>query len=90
MGSALNSTFRQVGTALGAPLSLTIAAPAIGQIFAAQASGKGFDGVDFSTMHHAWNMNAGIYFLAGVVMLVIFRKPTDDQMRDAGKVSFVD
>ena len=90
MGSALNSTFRQVGTALGAPLSLTIAAPAISQIFAAQASGKGFDGVDFSTIHHAWNMNAGIYFTAGVVMLVIFRKPTDDQMRDAGKVSFVD
>ena len=33
---------------------------------------------------------AGIYLFAGLIMLVLFRKPTDEQMKAAGQVSFVD
>ena len=90
MGSALNNTFRQVGTALGAPLSLSVAAPALAGVMRAAMEKKGLDKVNLSSLHHAWNMNAGIFFAAGVVMLLIFRKPTDEQMAAAGQVTFVD
>ncbi|MEY4081508.1 MAG: hypothetical protein RL430_1938 [Actinomycetota bacterium] len=38
----------------------------------------------------AWRTMAAIYLFAGLVMITLFRKPTDDQMRAAGQVSFVD
>ena len=85
MGSALNTTGRQIGTALGAALSLSIAAPALASINKAYASGGSLENADLSSMHHAWNMNGAIYFIAGVVMILIFRKPTDEQMADSAK-----
>lgn len=85
MGSALNTTGRQIGTALGAALSLAIAAPALASINKAYATGGSLANADLSTMHQAWNMNGAIYFFAGVVMIVIFRKPTDQQMADSNK-----
>lgn len=84
MGSALNNTGRQIGTALGAPLSLSIASASLGQVFVATQTGGDLSKVDLSSLHHAWYMNAGIYFAAGVVMLLIFRKPTNEQMAAAG------
>jgi hypothetical protein len=33
---------------------------------------------------------AAIYLFAGIVMIVLFRKPTEQQMTDAGQVEFVD
>jgi hypothetical protein len=83
MGSALNTTGRQIGTALGAALSLAIAAPALARIEQARASGMAVDVAAVNEMHTAWNMNAGIYFAAGIVMILIFRAPTEAQMDDA-------
>jgi hypothetical protein len=33
---------------------------------------------------------AGIYLFAGLIMLALFRKPTDEQMAAANEVEFVD
>lgn len=84
MGSALNTTWRQIGTALGAALSLSIAAPALTSINDAYANGGSLVDADLSSMHHAWNMNGAIYFIAGVVMILIFRQPSAEHMRLAG------
>ena len=91
MGSALNTTGRQIGTALGAALSLAIAAPALARIEQWRIAGSPIDGNAINEIHTAWNMNAGIYFLAGIVMIIIFRAPTESQMDDArAKVAFED
>jgi hypothetical protein len=83
MGSALNNTFRQVGTALGAALSLAIAAPALARIEAARQAGEPVLGVAKPEIHAAWTMNGAIYFVAGLAMLSIFRRPTESQLVDA-------
>lgn len=83
MGSALNNTFRQVGTALGAALSLAIAAPALTRIDVARTAGENVLEVSKAEIHGAWAMNGAIYLLAGFAMLAIFRRPTDAQMADA-------
>ena len=83
MGSALNNTFRQVGTALGAALSLAIAAPALTRIDLARTAGENVLEVSKAEIHGAWAMNGAIYLLAGFAMLAIFRRPTDAQMADA-------
>ena len=91
MGSALNTTGRQIGTALGAALSLAIAAPALARIEQWRASGSVIDGSAIDEIHTAWNMNAGIYFVAGIIMILIFRAPTEAQMDDARQaVAFED
>lgn len=83
MGSALNNTFRQVGTALGAALSLAIAAPALARIEGARRAGEPVLGIAKPEIHAAWSMNGAIYFVAGVAMLAIFRRPTESQLTDA-------
>ena len=83
MGSALNNTFRQVGTALGAALSLAIAAPALARIETARGSGVSVLDVSKAEIHGAWLMNAFIYLAAGIAMVVIFKQPTESQMSDA-------
>jgi MFS family permease len=83
MGSALNNTFRQVGTALGAALSLAIAAPALARIETARSTGASVLEVSKSEIHGAWLMNAFIYLAAGVTMVAIFKRPTESQMSDA-------
>ena len=90
MGSALNTTARQVGTALGAALSLAIAAPTLSAVGALLAGGGGadgpeawrrlVDGVELAPLLNAWYMNGAIYMLAGILMILIFRTPTDEQM----------
>jgi EmrB/QacA subfamily drug resistance transporter len=83
MGSALNNTFRQVGTALGAALSLAVAAPTLARVESARRSGSSLADVSTSELHGAWIMNAGIYLAAGLAMLAIFKRPTESQMSDA-------
>ena len=83
MGSALNNTARQIGTALGAALSLAIAAPTLGRIESARRAGTPLDLVDMKEMHVAWIMNGCVYLVAGITMITIFRKPTEAQMDDA-------
>ena len=83
MGSALNNTFRQVGTALGAALSLAIAAPALTRVEVARRSGESVLDVSKVEIHGAWLMNAFIYLAAGVAMVAIFKRPTESQMTEA-------
>ena len=83
MGSALNTTARQIGTALGAALSLAIAAPTLSRIETARRSGKSILDLDMTEIHIAWKMNAIVYLVAGITMITIFRKPTEAQMDDA-------
>lgn len=83
MGSALNNTFRQVGTALGAALSLAVAAPTLARVETARRSGAPLLDVSTSELHAAWLMNAGIYIAAGLAMIAIFKRPTESQMSDA-------
>ncbi|MEY3575335.1 MAG: hypothetical protein RLZZ88_478 [Actinomycetota bacterium] len=83
MGSALNNTFRQVGTALGAALSLAIAAPALARIEVARRAGEDVLTISKAEIHGAWTMNSAIFLSAGVAMLLIFKRPTDSQMADA-------
>lgn len=83
MGSALNNTFRQVGTALGAALSLAIAAPTLARVETARRSGASVVDISTAELHGAWLMNAFIYLAAGLAMLAIFKRPTESQMSDA-------
>lgn len=83
MGSALNNTFRQVGTALGAALSLAIAAPTLARVETVRRAGESMLNVSTRELHFAWLVNAGIYLAAGIAMIAIFRRPTDAQIADA-------
>ena len=83
MGSALNNTCRQVGTALGAALSLAVAAPTLARVEGARRDGAAVAGLSTAELHAAWYMNAAIYVAAGIAMVLIFRRPTSAQMDDA-------
>ncbi len=71
MGSALNNTARQIGAALGVALvsSMLVAATNDGHIT------TGF--------HHAWQLMSPVILLSGVTMLVLFRRPTAEQLAQA-------
>ena len=92
MGSALNTTMRQIGSALGAALagSMVISTSRIIQTAIATKTPPVFTAAAFHDYDVAWRTMAGIYLLAGIIMVVLFRKPTDEQMAAAGKVTFVD
>ena len=90
MGSALNTTARQVGSALGAALAASLAAPAMKNAIAAMMSKQPITEAMVSSYDNAWRVMAGIYLFAGLVMLTLFRKPTDEQMAAANEVTFVD
>ena len=92
MGSALNTTMRQVGSALGAALagSMVISASRILEEAARTKTPPVFTDAVYSDFYRAWRVMAVIYLFAGIVMVTLFRKPTDEQMAAAGQVSFVD
>lgn len=90
MGSALNTTARQVGSALGAALAASLAAPAMKNFVMAKMNNVPLTEAMVSSFDNAWRIMSGIYLLAGIIMLVLFRKPTDEQMAAANEVSFVD
>jgi EmrB/QacA subfamily drug resistance transporter len=90
MGSALNTTARQVGSALGAALAASLAAPAMANFVKANMTGVELTKDMLSSYYNAWRFMAAIYLLAGIIMIVLFRKPTDEQMAAANEVEFVD
>jgi EmrB/QacA subfamily drug resistance transporter len=90
MGSALNTTARQVGSALGAALAASLAAPAMKNVIAAMMNKQSVTEAMVSAYDNAWRVMSAIYLFAGLVMLALFRKPTDEQMAAANEVSFVD
>lgn len=111
MGSALNTTSRQVGSALGAALatSLTISAMGIvnnwnGQLMAAKQmlatspakAQAAFQAIvtpsrsELAGYFNAYRTMAAIYLFAGIVMITLYRKPTERQMAEANDVEFVD
>jgi MFS family permease len=90
MGSALNTTARQIGSALGAALAVSLAAPAMKNFFMAKQNNQPITEAMLSSFYNAWRIMAAIYLFAGIVMLVLFRKPTDEQMAEANEVTFVD
>lgn len=92
MGSALNTTMRQVGSALGAALagSMVVSTTRIIQTAVMTKTPPVFTEAAFHDYDMAWRTMAAIYLFAGLVMITLFRKPTDDQMKAAGQVSFVD
>jgi len=71
MGSALNNTSRQIGSALGVALVSSMLV----------SSSKSNDPT--SGFHNAWLLMSGVVFLSGVAMLTLFRRPTADQLAQA-------
>jgi EmrB/QacA subfamily drug resistance transporter len=92
MGSALNTTMRQVGSALGAALagSMVISMSNMLQEAVKTQTRPVFTEAMFADFDRAWRTMAAIYLFAGIVMITLFRKPTDEQIVAAGQVSFVD
>lgn len=90
MGSALNTTARQVGSALGAALAASLAAPAMKNFVMAKMNNVPLTEAMVSSFDNAWRIMSAIYLFAGIVMLVLFRKPTDEQMAAANEVTFVE
>jgi MFS family permease len=90
MGSALNTTARQIGSALGAALAASLAAPAMVNFAMSQKTGTELTEGMLSSFYNAWRFMAAVYLFAGIIMIVLFRKPTDEQMAAANEVEFVD
>ena len=68
MGSALNNTARQIGAALGVALVSSI-------LVSALARDKYLDG-----FHMAWRLTSLVILLSGAAMLLLYRRPTSDQL----------
>ena len=71
MGSALNNTSRQIGSALGVALVSSM-------LVSASKSNNPTSG-----FHNAWLLMSGVVFLSGVAMLTLFRRPTTEQLAQA-------
>jgi len=71
MGSALNNTARQIGAALGVALVSSILVSALARN-------------DYlSGFHTAWRLTSFVILLSGAAMLMLFRRPTDEQLHAA-------
>jgi EmrB/QacA subfamily drug resistance transporter len=92
MGSALNTTGRQIGSALGAALALSLTSSTIRKLTVGYMSSppRMPSTSDLAPYLNAWRIFAGIYLFAGIVMIVLYKKPTEQQMIEAGAVEFVD
>ena len=104
MGSALNTTSRQIGSALGAALatSLTISSMKLVDDWntklaeAARTAPETLRNIvaptrdDLAGYFNAYRLMAAIYLFAGIVMIALYRRPTDEQMAAANEVQFVD
>lgn len=95
MGSALSTTSRQIGGAVGVALVTASLGPTLGVLFggrAAAAQGAPFDirQVDVSAFHRSWTMVSIAMVLCAVTMIALFRRPTDEQMRISAEVTFAD
>ena len=90
MGSALNTTARQIGSALGAALAGSLAAPAMKNFVISMKTNQPLTKGLLSSYYNAWRVMAAIYLFAGIIMIVLYRKPTPQQMAAANDVEFVD
>ena len=90
MGSALNTTARQVGSALGAALAGSLAAPAMKNLVISIKTNQPLTKGLLSSYYNAWRVMSAIYLFAGIIMIVLYRKPTPQQMAAANDVEFVD
>jgi EmrB/QacA subfamily drug resistance transporter len=68
MGSALNNTARQIGAALGVAFVSSI-------LVSALANNDYLSG-----FHLAWRATSAIILISGLAMLILFRKPTQEQL----------
>ena len=68
MGSALNNTARQIGAALGVALVSSI-------LVSALANDDYLSG-----FHLAWRTTSVIILFSGLAMLILFRRPTQEQL----------
>ena len=71
MGSALNNTLRQIGAALGIALVSSL-------LVSAALQGDGLAG-----FYRAWMITAMVIILSGFTMLLLFRRPTAEQLQAA-------
>jgi MFS family permease len=71
MGSALNNTARQIGAALGVAL--------VSSILLSSLARNDY----LSGFHIAWRLTSFVILLSGAAMLILFRKPTEAQLRDS-------
>ena len=90
MGSALNTTARQIGSALGAALAGSLAAPAMKNFVIAMKTNQPLTKGLLSSYYNAWRVMSAIYLFAGIIMIVLYRKPTAQQMAEANDIEFVD
>lgn len=71
MGSALNNTARQVGAALGVALVSSI-------LIRAELQGFYISG-----FHDSWILTSTIVLASGLIMLLLYRRPSSQQLEDA-------
>ncbi len=72
MGSALNNTARQVGAALGVALVSSILVSAAGR------------SRYISGFHTSWRLSSFIILLSGLMMITLFRMPSESDINKAG------
>jgi MFS family permease len=93
MGSALSSTGRQVGSALGLALVVAIVTPSLRSIGMAMEIAKktqtpfDINSVDLGGFHHAWWMVTIAMAVCALAMIVLFRRPTAEQMAISNDVT---
>jgi len=95
MGSALSTTSRQVGGAVGVALVTAALGPALSALYrgrAEAAGGGAFDvsTVDLSAFHRSWTIVTVAMVVCAAAMIALFRRPTDEQMRISAEVTFAD
>lgn len=96
MGSALATTTRMVGAAVGVAVVTAMLGPTLEQLFRgraqSEAGGAPFDiaTVDVGAFHRSWWLITASMAVAAAAMMALFRRPTDAQMATAGDVVFVD
>lgn len=94
MGSALATTTRMIGAAVGVAVVTAMLGPTLEVLFRsrgeAEASGAVFDvsTVDLGAFHRSWWLITASMAVAAIAMVALFRRPTDAQIASAGAVSF--
>lgn len=96
MGSALQSTSRQIASAIGIAFATATLGPALAGLYGgrAMAAAKNvpFDvnAVDLHPFHVSWYAVSICAAMTAVTMLLLYRKPTDEQLAASSAVTFID
>jgi hypothetical protein len=75
-----------------AALALSLTAPTISKLVGGYSSNPPRlpSSSDLLPYINAWRVMGAIYLFAGIVMIALYKKPTEQQMTEAGAVEFVD